>query len=420
MSEGLIAGLPAVLAGMCSISFIYFGFYILPTALKDKRFRHLMYSCFFSCAWSFIYVMYFLSVDPANRDFWQRFTFAGQLAFVFILLFWLRYTGLIRSRAVTAFLSIALWVPPLIGAYKGISENAVVRDFPAGFWFLYAQIQSTIYNFASVALFLVFHLRQKTNKSRMQVYFLVSSGLVLVTLSWIADYIFGYTSTPNIMPFWLLLWIGIILFTIKKYRLISIMPDFISRDITENIEEGIILLDPNFKVIFRNRSVLALLNAGPNEPLPWMDTVMEKHVLEAEFSRLIKSESDSFRARVNIQHRGPGKNKIPVDMKAKKVIDAFNDVTGYLVIVSMVKDLDHLKALRGITARELDVIRQLATGKTNREIAGTLRMAERTVETHITSIFAKIGIKNRTELMSVLSDYEPFQKSPPQNRGEFV
>ena len=209
--------------------------------------------------------MFYLSTDAGSRDLWQRFTFAGQLAFTFHLLFWIRYTGLIRSRAFSAFLSFAIWIPPLIGAYKGISENAMVKGFPDGFWFLYAQIQTTIYNIASVTLLLVFHFKQKTNKSRMQAFILCSSGLILVTLSWIADYFFGYQSTPNIMPFWLLLWIGIMLFTIKKYRLISIMPDFISRDITDNIEEGIILLDPDFNVIFRNRAMLDILDSGYGE-----------------------------------------------------------------------------------------------------------------------------------------------------------
>lgn len=187
------------------------------------------------------------------------------------------------------------------------------------------------------------------------------------------------------------------------------MPDFISRDITENIEEGIILLDTSFKVIFSNRAAHALVNARQGEEVRWLDIVVEKHAVRREFSGLLNSDTASARIRVNIRQRGDGSAKIPVDLKVKKVIDSFKDLSGFLIIMSLVKEPGHLRTRHGITSRELDVIRQLATGKTNREIGVILGMTVRTVETHITSIFAKIGIKNRTELMSVLSGYEGFK-----------
>ena len=248
MSVTMTDGLLAVLAGICSISYLYFGIYILPVALKDSRFRSLVCACFFSSAWSFCYVMYFLSGDPSMKDLWQRFTFAGMLAFVFFLWFLIRYTQVYAEQEdhrpvvpchVAAF---------PVSVYKSITENAVARDFPLGFWFLFAEIQTTIYNLASIAVLVVFHFRNKTNKSRMQVRILCVSGFILMTLAWIADYYFGFQNSQNIIPFWMLIWIGILLYTIKKYRFITITPDFISRDITENIEEGIILLDPKLRL----------------------------------------------------------------------------------------------------------------------------------------------------------------------------
>ncbi|MBP7738823.1 MAG: hypothetical protein KA369_22825 [Spirochaetes bacterium] len=398
MSNYFNFGLPAVLAGMCAISYVYFGFYLLPTAAKDRRFRPLVYVCALSSIWSFSYVMYFLSADAETRDLWQRFTISGLLVLAFLLLFWIRYTGFIRDKRMATLLSCALLLPPLIGVYKSVVDNAVIRDFPGGFWFLYMEIQTTLYNIASIVLLTVYHFRQKTRKSRMQALILCTSGFVLPLFSWIGDYYFGFRGTNNIIPFWLLIWMGALLYTIKKYRFITITPDFISGDIIENIEEGIILLDRNFRVIFRNRSVLSLVNSSPETQPGWMDTVVEKRALRADFLKLMQSESDSFRARVNVLQDNAGERKIPVDLKVKKVVDAFKDVSGYLIIVSRVKDLHHLKTLHGITSRELDVIRQQATGKSNREIARFLNVTERTVETHVTSIYAKLGIGNRIEL----------------------
>ena len=48
-----------------------------------------------------------------------------------------------------------------------------------------------------------------------------------------------------------------------------------------------------------------------------------------------------------------------------------------------------------LTERELDVLRSMATGATNNEIARTLYVSEATVKTHVGSIFAKLGVRDR-------------------------
>jgi len=49
----------------------------------------------------------------------------------------------------------------------------------------------------------------------------------------------------------------------------------------------------------------------------------------------------------------------------------------------------------GLTARELQVLRLVATGKTNRAIAADLVLAEKTVDRHVTNIFTKLGVSSR-------------------------
>ena len=50
----------------------------------------------------------------------------------------------------------------------------------------------------------------------------------------------------------------------------------------------------------------------------------------------------------------------------------------------------------GLTARELEVLRLVAAGKTNREIASALVISERTVARHLQNIFAKLRVSSRT------------------------
>jgi DNA-binding CsgD family transcriptional regulator len=49
----------------------------------------------------------------------------------------------------------------------------------------------------------------------------------------------------------------------------------------------------------------------------------------------------------------------------------------------------------GLTARELEVLRLVASGQTNRAIAATLVLSERTVDRHVSNIFTKIGVSSR-------------------------
>jgi DNA-binding CsgD family transcriptional regulator len=51
---------------------------------------------------------------------------------------------------------------------------------------------------------------------------------------------------------------------------------------------------------------------------------------------------------------------------------------------------------RGLTPRELQVLRLLAAGRTNKAIAAELVLSERTVDRHVSNIFTKLGVSSRT------------------------
>jgi len=53
------------------------------------------------------------------------------------------------------------------------------------------------------------------------------------------------------------------------------------------------------------------------------------------------------------------------------------------------------KAVGGLTPREVQVLRLVATGKTNQAIAADLFLSERTVARHISNIFSKLGLSSR-------------------------
>jgi DNA-binding CsgD family transcriptional regulator len=54
-------------------------------------------------------------------------------------------------------------------------------------------------------------------------------------------------------------------------------------------------------------------------------------------------------------------------------------------------------SLQGLTEREAEILKLLATGQANKEIAQTLRISVHTVERHLANLYAKIGARNRAD-----------------------
>jgi ATP/maltotriose-dependent transcriptional regulator MalT len=50
-----------------------------------------------------------------------------------------------------------------------------------------------------------------------------------------------------------------------------------------------------------------------------------------------------------------------------------------------------------LSARESEVLRHIARGLTNREVAEQLFVSENTIKTHLNNIYAKLGVRRRTE-----------------------
>jgi DNA-binding NarL/FixJ family response regulator/signal transduction histidine kinase len=62
-------------------------------------------------------------------------------------------------------------------------------------------------------------------------------------------------------------------------------------------------------------------------------------------------------------------------------------------------------AVERLTARELAVLRHLALGEPNKEIAANLRISENTVESHLRSVYAKLDVRSRTEALRRASEW---------------
>jgi DNA-binding NarL/FixJ family response regulator len=75
---------------------------------------------------------------------------------------------------------------------------------------------------------------------------------------------------------------------------------------------------------------------------------------------------------------------------ASRVVTEFTRLSG---LPDRSSDLDALQ----FSARELDVLRQVSRGRTNKEIATALHISEGTVKNHLTSVFSQLMVQDRTQ-----------------------
>jgi len=73
----------------------------------------------------------------------------------------------------------------------------------------------------------------------------------------------------------------------------------------------------------------------------------------------------------------------------ERVVDGLRD--------TILADAEQPKML---TPRELDILAQVAAGSRNREVAETLGMSEQTVKNHLSTVFHKLGVANRTRAVT--------------------
>jgi DNA-binding NarL/FixJ family response regulator len=85
----------------------------------------------------------------------------------------------------------------------------------------------------------------------------------------------------------------------------------------------------------------------------------------------------------------------------KKIIGGENQLhpkaTSHLLANLSNKNKQEKNLLAELTKRELDVLKEIANGKSNKEIAASLFITEKTVKTHVSNILSKLELADRTQ-----------------------
>lgn len=196
------------------------------------------------------------------------------------------------------------------------------------------------------------------------------------------------------------------LLAIKGYQLLHITPEMVTRRILESIDELVIMVTPEGKVAYMNKRAVLFFGKA-------FKTVEELRLVSLSgqedtkrFLSPIPCEYEVVKTRVLFQATS-GKDVLrTLDMNISRVIDTFGDPMGFLLVGTELEMPNTLRSHFLLTDREIDVVYCLLNGWKTALIADHLQIGERTVKSHISSVYRKLGVNNRIDVIKiVLGDY---------------
>jgi DNA-binding CsgD family transcriptional regulator len=136
-----------------------------------------------------------------------------------------------------------------------------------------------------------------------------------------------------------------------------------------------LLANPMSRGIVRTHILLiarAAIRDGWGDPVRWLRE-SEAWFAERRLDRLVRRARALLgEAGVPVPRRGRGDSEVPASLRAL-----------------------------GVTSREVDVLKLAVRGRSTKEIAAELFLSPKTVERHLTSLFGRVGVRNRRELAEV-------------------
>jgi DNA-binding CsgD family transcriptional regulator len=363
-----------------------------------------------------------LAYSALNKDifiFWFRWTITFLLLYMGIAThFCIAITGLVKLKQVHILL---LYLPTPLFLIKNWTSFFYMKQFvkidgiwwlsphPMDIWYDILSLYFALYTMTSLVFLFLWAKKASTIKKKKQARIMFITLTITFVLAMsegiIIPAVTGYYSFA-LGPIAIAIWIFGILFCFIKYRFMLPTLEMLSAELSDNIDEIIIILGLDLSILFMNKSALLILGLREKQIKEKRieDHLLEWAALKPELMPLLEQTGISSCA-CQISLRGIKNNTISVDARFSTIRDKFTDKVGILMIGSERETAQKLRSRYNITQREVEIIRQIYHGYSNQIIADNLGITERTVKNHITSIYNKLNVNNKIQLMNLLNDY---------------
>jgi DNA-binding CsgD family transcriptional regulator len=401
--------------------YLFFGIYILVLNPRNKlNILFFIISLTFSLECFIAIILQtdiVISHHPENCVFWSNCgIIVSNFIFYFMMIFYILYTRLFKLKPSVI---ILLLVFPLILSIRHlfVNEPATCAIIDNVHYYKHFgrdvkvfMIYQNIYFLLMITLVLIRLYKTTSKRVRKQLRIILFSQIASILLLELDHYfLFVFTNPfhyriPGEYLLYMLIWVAGILYSMVRYRFLASSPELFSQDILSNIDELVILLDTDFNIVHMNNKAIEIIGSGDTYTGENFRVIIkENEALTKEMNSLYEDVHTDFSCRLNLIRSGG--ETVCIDTKFKTIKDKYRDIVGMLIIAKPVKELAQFQELYNITGRECNVIQLAINGKTNHEIADELNISERTVKTHLTHIFNKLGVDNKIQLMMLLKEF---------------
>jgi DNA-binding CsgD family transcriptional regulator len=402
-----------------SISSAALYFYLAITVFleKPRETAHwlLAGSAFALAFWTFFACFTYNAESIEQVRLFFYLSVSGLFLFLPLQNFFVRYmTGKLSLGYILLF-----GLPALFLLVKNVEGAVTFSGFfrENGRW-VFIPARATVWNILWIGYFITafgtgimycinWYKRTELQREKQQIKLLgISASVAMVLL--FTDYVLHNhmfaIRRVSLTPVLLIPWaIGYVI-AIKRYRLLNVTPEMVTRRILESINELIILVDPEGKPRYMNQKALDFFGkpfrkiAGVRIDQMFLQNNTTESLVPTD------RQQGPLKKRVAL-HMPEGGELWPVlDLEITRVFDRFNDPLGFLLIGREAGALNNLLTETRLTEREIDVAGCIVNGWKTTNIAEHLRIAERTVKSHISHIYRKLNISNRIELLSFIEE----------------
>ena len=162
------------------------------------------------------------------------------------------------------------------------------------------------------------------------------------------------------------LYIFSLYFLVSKYNFMNLSYSILAEEILSNINEMVLILDNDFKIVNANKNFNKLLEYNPEKlkNKDFFELITDKENLK---EKIVKMFDPNLNIRINYVKNN---DFFITNSYISKIRDKYNDLTGYLIISSEIKEIKQFQKYFKITNRELEIIQNIISGHTYKEILG--------------------------------------------------
>jgi len=191
---------------------------------------------------------------------------------------------------------------------------------------------------------------------------------------------------------------------ITRFRFLNLNYSILAEEILSNINDMVIILDTEFRINNVNQKFIENFSIIHEriKNRPYYELISDDDKLKDNFNKISELKINSFTSRINYKK---GDDFMTTNTYVSAIKDKFNDLTGFLIVSSEIKEIKQFQKYFKITDRELEIIESIISGLTYKEVSEAMKISERTVESHLTNIYNKLGINNKIELVKVTGEF---------------